>query len=32
MEDAKPSDIEGVIKECFDHFNVKYDYVKVELS
>ena len=31
IEDATASDIEEIIKECFEHFNIKYDYVKVEL-
>ena len=31
MEDATVNDIEEVIKECFDYYKIKYDYVKVEL-
>ena len=31
MEEATSNDIEEIIKEYFDNFNIKYDYVKVEL-
>ena len=30
-ENATSSDIEEIIKECFDYYDVKYDFVKVEL-
>ena len=30
LENARAIDVEEVIKECFDYYNVKYDYVIVE--
>lgn len=31
IENATASDIEDIIKECFDHYDIKYDYIKVEV-
>lgn len=31
LENATASDIEYVIKECFEYYDMRYDYIKVEL-